>query len=85
MFLSLNFVQINDNILTKVRSRDSSVGIATSYGLDGRHSIPSRVRDSSVLHSVETGCGTHSASYPKGTGGCFLGEGSSTKLSLTSM
>jgi hypothetical protein len=41
-------------------SRDSSVGIAMSYWLDGRGSIPSRGK------SVQTDSGAHPASYPKG-------------------
>jgi hypothetical protein len=30
-------------------------------------SIPAKCRDSSVLHSVQTGSGAHPASYPMGT------------------
>jgi hypothetical protein len=37
-------------------SWDSSVGIATDYGLDGQE------RDFSLLHSVEIGSGAHPAS-----------------------
>jgi hypothetical protein len=48
-------------------SRDSSVGIATGYGLDGPGF------DFSLLHSVQTGSGAHPASYPIGTGGSFAG------------
>jgi hypothetical protein len=40
--------------------RDSSVGIVTGYGLDGR------ARDFSVLHVVKTGSGDHVACYPMG-------------------
>jgi hypothetical protein len=46
-------------------SRDSSVGIATSYGMDGWGSIPDRGKI--FLHNVQTSSGTHPASYPKGT------------------
>jgi hypothetical protein len=40
------------------RSRDSSVGIATGYGLDGRGSIPGSDKTFS-LHSVQTSSGAH--------------------------
>jgi hypothetical protein len=43
-------------------SRDSSVGIATSYG-------PGRDRDFYLLYIFQTGCGAHSLSYPVGPGG----------------
>jgi hypothetical protein len=52
-------------------SRDSSVGIAMGYGLDGRGSA--KARDFSLLPSVQTGCGAHPASYPMCTGGFFPG------------
>jgi hypothetical protein len=42
-------------------SRDSSVGIATSYGLDDRGV------------GVQAGSGAHPTSYPMGTGGIFPG------------
>jgi hypothetical protein len=48
------------------RSRDSSVGIATSYGLDDREV---RVR----VQTVQTGSGVHPTSYPMGSGGYFPG------------
>jgi hypothetical protein len=51
-------------------SRDSSVRIATGYGLDGRGSIFGR-RDFSLYHSVQTGSGAHPASYPMGTTDLF--------------
>jgi hypothetical protein len=54
-------------------SRDSSGGIATSYGLDGWGSIPSRGSDFSLFISVQTGYGTHPVSCPMGTGGSFPG------------
>jgi hypothetical protein len=44
--------------------RDSSVGIATRYGLDGDR-IPMATRFSA---SVQTGPGAHPASYTTGTG-----------------
>jgi hypothetical protein len=52
-----------------VMSRDSSVGIATGYGLDDRGSISGKGRGFSLFNSVHTGSGAHTASYPMGTGG----------------
>jgi hypothetical protein len=49
----------NMNTIIIIGSPDSSVSIVTSYGLDGRGSIPSSE--------------THPASYPRCTGGCLLG------------
>jgi hypothetical protein len=60
---------------------DSSVGIAMSYELDGRGSIP--CRDFSLLHSLQTGPGTHSFLYPMSTGASFLQGWSSQDLNLT--
>jgi len=37
-----------------------------------RGSIPARGRDYLLLHPVQTGSGTHAASYPMGTEGSFL-------------
>jgi hypothetical protein len=57
----------NYELLTSL-SRDSSVGIATGYGLDygevGRVPLGSRF---SLLHVVETDSGAHPSSYPVGT------------------
>jgi hypothetical protein len=47
----------------KLRSRDSAVFIATSYGLDG---FNSRQRHLSLLHVVQTGSGAHPAPSPGG-------------------
>jgi hypothetical protein len=47
-------------------SRDSSVGIATGYGLDGRGD---GVRVLVGTPWVQTGFGVHPTSYPIGTGG----------------
>jgi hypothetical protein len=55
------FLYIRDNIVLP-GSQDSSVGIATGYGLDGRGSIPVRCKRLSVFHSVQTGPGVHLAS-----------------------
>jgi hypothetical protein len=55
-------------------SRDSSVGIATGYGLDdrrGRVSNPGRVKI--FLHVVQTGSRTYPTSYAMGIGGSFSG------------
>jgi hypothetical protein len=40
-----------------------SVGIAMSYGMDGRSSIPGGARDFSVIHRVRTDSGAHPASW----------------------
>jgi hypothetical protein len=64
------------NIIVFVRIRDSSVGIATGYGLDDRgggSSSPGRVKKISLLHIVQTGSGGHPTSYKMGTGGKAAG------------
>jgi hypothetical protein len=51
------------------KSRDSSVGIATGCGLDDLGSgvrFPAEAGNFSLLHSVQTGSGTHPPSYPMG-------------------
>jgi hypothetical protein len=48
--------------------QDSSVGISTSYRLDGWGSIPGRVRDFSLLHSLPTSSGANPAPYSIDTG-----------------
>jgi hypothetical protein len=45
-----------------------TVGIMKDHGLEGRSSIPGKGKTFSLLHSVQSGSGTHSASYPVGTG-----------------
>jgi hypothetical protein len=63
------------SIIIYIKSRDSSVGIALSYGLDD---WGSRVRFSagagnfSLHHCVRNGSGSHPASYPMGTRGSLL-------------
>jgi hypothetical protein len=55
------------------RSRDSSVGIATGYDLNG----PGSISDSTIFytpHSVQTGSRAHPTSYPTGTGDSFSGR-----------
>jgi hypothetical protein len=57
-------------------SRDSSVGIATGYGLDdqGGWEFESRQGQKfSLLHIVQTGSGVHPTSYKMGTGGSSRG------------
>jgi hypothetical protein len=54
-----------------VKSRDSSVGIATGYVLDDR-GVGVRVpvgQEFSLLHLVQTGSGVHPTSYLMGTRG----------------
>jgi hypothetical protein len=56
-------------------SRDSAVGIATSYWLDDQR-VGVRVRwgqEFSLLHVVQIDSGVHTTSYPRGTGGSFPG------------
>jgi hypothetical protein len=58
------------------KSRDSSVGIALGYGLDVRGSrvrFPEGAGNFSLHHRVQNGSGSHPASYPMGTMGCFPG------------
>jgi len=58
-------------------SRDSSVGLATGYGLDDRM-ISARFSvgagNFSLHHRVQTSSGAHSVSYKLGTGGSFPGS-----------
>jgi hypothetical protein len=55
-------------------SRDSSVGIATGYGLeDGGVGVRNQVKQEFLLlHVVQTGSGVHRTSYTMGTAGYFL-------------
>jgi hypothetical protein len=55
-------------------SRDSSVGIATGYGLDDRMigvRFLAGAGNVSLRHRVQTGSGAHPASYPMGYQGLF--------------
>jgi hypothetical protein len=57
-------------------SRDSSVGIALSYGLDDRGfrvRFPAGAGDFSLHHRVQNGSGAHPASYPMCTRALSLG------------
>jgi hypothetical protein len=59
-----------------MKSRDSSVGIETGYGLDDLMigvRFPAGEGNFSLRHRVQTGSGAHPASYPMGTGGSFPG------------
>jgi hypothetical protein len=55
-----------------MRRRDSSVGIATGYGLDISVSIPENAIFV-LLHGVQTGSEARSASYPVRPGAAFFG------------
>jgi hypothetical protein len=59
------------SITVETWSQDSSVGMATGYGLGGRGSISDKGKIFYVLHSVRTDSEAHPASYPMGTGGSF--------------
>jgi hypothetical protein len=50
---------------------ESSVYIATGYGLDGCGSIPDRDMIFSLLHNVQISIGAHLTSSPMGMRGCF--------------
>jgi hypothetical protein len=54
---------------TRPKIRDSSVGIATGYGLDG--SIPGSGKIYSLLHCVQSGSVGHPDSLSVGTRGSF--------------
>jgi hypothetical protein len=73
---TLVYVSILLLFLIKYKSRDSSVGIALGYGLDGRGSrvrFLAGARNFSIHHRVQNGSGAHPASYPMGTRGSFSG------------
>jgi hypothetical protein len=53
----------------KYRCRDSSVGIATGYGLDDRVVESRWGQDFLLLHVVQTGSRAHPASYQMDTAG----------------
>jgi hypothetical protein len=55
-------------------SRDSSVAVATDYGLDDRMIrvwFPAGAGNFSLFNRVHIGSGAQPASYPMGTGGSF--------------
>jgi hypothetical protein len=53
------------------------------YGLDGRVSIPGRVKIFFLLHLFQTGFGAHPASYPMGTGSFFREDKAAGGVKLT--
>jgi hypothetical protein len=58
-----------------MKSRDSSVGLTTEYGLDDRMigvRLPAGAGNFSLRHHVQKGSGAHPA-YPMGTRGSSLG------------
>jgi hypothetical protein len=57
-----------------ISSRDSAVGIVSSYTIDSEPEFESRKSQKCLLHSVQTGSGAHPVSYPMGTGGSFPGD-----------
>jgi hypothetical protein len=61
------------SFILNIWSRGSSGSIVSDYGLDDRGSIPVGTEDFSSSPCVQTGSGTHPASYPMGTGGPFPG------------
>jgi hypothetical protein len=70
---NLNIVKGNNiDLLREIRSRGSSVGIATGYGLDGWGSIPGSARFFSSPHRRYRFCGQPSL-LPNGYRGHFLG------------
>jgi hypothetical protein len=63
--------------LLYTKSRVSSVGIATGYGLDDWMigvRFPAGAGNFSLHYRVQNGSGTHPASCPMGTGGSFCGD-----------
>jgi hypothetical protein len=56
------------------QSHSSSSSIVSDYGLDNRGLIPDRGRGFFLLARVQTGSGSHPASYPMGTEGPFPGD-----------
>jgi hypothetical protein len=66
----------NPIILPAGKSLDNSVRIAIGYGLDDRMMrvrFPAGAGNFSLQHHVQTGSGTHTASYPMGAGAVSLG------------
>jgi hypothetical protein len=60
-------------ILAELTKKNSSVGIATGYGLDDGVSFPARIGDFSLLHRIQIGARAHPANptdigvlYPRG-------------------
>jgi hypothetical protein len=76
IFQSSGTRQDFDEVLSYLKSHDSSNGIALGYGLDDRGSgirFPAGGGNFSLHHLVQNGSGTHPAAYPMGTRGSFPG------------
>jgi hypothetical protein len=70
------FTEFDIHKLLCCNSRDSSGGIALSYGLDDRGStvrFPVGAGNFSLHHRLQDGSGAHPASYPVGTRASFPG------------
>jgi hypothetical protein len=70
-FVSWLIIEIS---VQRLQSRDSSVCIALSYGLDDRVSrvrFPPGAGNFSLHHRVQNGSGAQPASYPMGIKGSF--------------
>jgi hypothetical protein len=69
-------LSFDSRIVIWMWNQDSSIGIATGYGLDDRMNgirFPAGPGNISLRHHVQTGSGTHPASYPMGNRGSFRG------------
>jgi hypothetical protein len=66
---------------------DSAVGIATGYGLDNQGSefVSWWEQEFSLLHVIQTGSGSHTASYPMGNGGSFSVGKAAGSVRLTTL
>jgi hypothetical protein len=60
------------NEIIKLHSRHNSVGVATSYGLDGWSLIPGRSKKYFLLQSSPTGSRTHKDCHPAGYDGSLI-------------
>jgi hypothetical protein len=64
---------LNEKLLQVVRrdsSNDTAIGLQAGQSRNWG-SIPGRGKRPSFLHSVQTGSGAHTVSYPLRTRGCF--------------
>jgi hypothetical protein len=69
-------------LTAKYKSRDSSIGIATGYGLDDRMigvRFPAGTGNFSLRHCVQTDSGAHQASYQWVPGVVSLGVNRSVR------
>jgi hypothetical protein len=75
--LDVRALKIQDSVETqRHKSRDSSVGIALGYGLDGRGSrlrFPTGAGNFSLHYRLQNGFGAHPDSYPMSTRGFLPG------------